>query len=196
MSSKSWTSETPLAESGALLNRKLSSCLSWSTLTLSPTRSHGREGTVCCTSSWASAKEVICTESSKNRRGGFCLRVRWWSGLFRSPWLCRYCPDSQHSICSKVTGGGQVDFRKMLHEKKKSIYEVDPVPLAIAFECFWINDVCVEVDMDFGLRGMPVLYSLNIYSKINFKGPESTKSKEWPFLLPAGQLCHTARWLG
>lgn len=91
---------------------------------------------------------------------------------------------------------GKCFMKKKCILKKKSIYEVDPVPLAIAFECFWTNDVYVEVDVDFGLRGMPVLYSLNIYSKINFKGPESTKSKEWPFLLPAGQLCHTARWLG
>lgn len=126
MSSKSWTSEMPPAESGELLNRKLSFCLSWSTLILSPTRSRGREGTVCCTLSWASAKEVICTESSKNGRGSFCLRVRWWNGLFRSPWLCRYCPDSQHSTCSKVTGGWQVNFRKMLPQMltwKKNVFK-------------------------------------------------------------------------
>lgn len=115
MSSKSWTSETPPAESGGLLNRKLSSCLSWSTLILSPTRSPGREGTVCCTSSWASAKEAICTESSKSNRGGFCLRVGWWSGLFRSPWLCRYCRDLRHPTRFKVTGW-QVECRKMLSQ--------------------------------------------------------------------------------
>lgn len=110
MSSKSWTSKMPPAESGELLNRKLSSCLSWSTLILSPTRSRGREGTVCCTSSWDSVKEVICTESSKSRKGDFCLRVRWLSGLFRSPWLCRYCQDSEHPTCSTVTGAWLMGF--------------------------------------------------------------------------------------
>lgn len=114
MLSKSLTSEMPPAESGELLNRKLSSCLSWSTPTLSPTRSRGRVGTVCCTSSWASVKEVICTESSKSRKGGFCLRARWWSGLFRLPWLCRYCWDSGHSTCSKVTEGWLAHFREMI----------------------------------------------------------------------------------
>ncbi|XP_012575722.1 PREDICTED: serine/threonine-protein kinase Nek4 isoform X2 [Condylura cristata] len=44
---------------------------------------------VCCTLSWASVKEVICTESSRSRKGGFFLSVGWWSGLFRSQWLCR-----------------------------------------------------------------------------------------------------------
>lgn len=76
MLSKNWTSEMPPAESGELLNRKPSCCLSWSTPILSPTRSHGREGTVCYTSSWASVKEVICTESLRSRKGSFCLRVR------------------------------------------------------------------------------------------------------------------------
>ena len=40
-----------------------------------------------------------------------------------------------------------------------------------------MNDVYIEVVMDFSLQGISVLCSFKIYSKINFKGPELTKQK-------------------
>lgn len=143
MSSKSWTSEMPPAESGELLNRKLSSCLSWSTLILSPTRSRGREATVCYTSSWASVKEVICTESSKNRRGSFCLRVRWWNGLFRSLWLCRYCPDTAFHLFQVMgMAGGFLEMLPQMFTWRKIHLWSGPNPSRYSMRVF-LNEWCL-----------------------------------------------------
>lgn len=101
---KNWIFEMFLVESGELLNRKFSFCFSWSILILLFIRSFGREGMVCCISLWVFAKEVICIESLRSRRGSFCLRVRWWSGLFRLLWFCRYCLDLSYFFCFKMTG--------------------------------------------------------------------------------------------
>lgn len=198
----------PPAESGELLNRKPSYYLSWSTPILSPTRSRGREGTVGYTSSWASAKEVICTESSRSRKGSFCLRVKWWSGLFRSLWLCRYCSDSQtHSIplAPREEGGWQAYFRKkfpQVHAKNvffwKSIYEVDPVALVLALECFWMGDIHIEVDMDFmsNWRGSQCSISLLFIGKSILRALSWQREKNNHVCYQLVSYVISPRWLG